>query len=166
MTDPIPMTDERLAEIEELARPANWMSPVLVKELATEVRRLHAAVAEMTRCRDVALFLLDRDDYQVPVDLRDALTDSLCGIARWDAVPNRPDAAPDWLLDAIMSAVRPHYARAVERADKAEAKVAELDKRDAWLCALEAAGVDNWEGCSRAQDLLDEWEREDQEKKA
>ena len=27
-------------------------------------------------------------------------------------------------------------------------------ERDAWLCALEAAGVDNWEGCSEARDIL------------
>ena len=36
-------------------------------------------------------------------------------------------------------------------------------ERDAWLCALEAAGVDNWEGCSEARDILEEWENEDQE---
>ena len=36
-------------------------------------------------------------------------------------------------------------------------KVADLDKRDAWLTALENAGVDNWDGCSHASDLMDEW---------
>jgi len=34
----------------------------------------------------------------------------------------------------------------------------ELLERDRWLCALEAAGLDNWEGCEQAVDILDEWD--------
>ena len=29
-----------------------------------------------------------------------------------------------------------------------------------WLCALEAAGVDNWQGIDEARDQLDEWDEE------
>jgi hypothetical protein len=38
-------------------------------------------------------------------------------------------------------------------AEKLRARVAELEKRDAWLSALEAAGVDNWEGWDHAVEL-------------
>ena len=31
-----------------------------------------------------------------------------------------------------------------------------LLERERWLCALEAAGVDNWEGMSYAHDLYEE----------
>lgn len=41
------------------------------------------------------------------------------------------------------------------------ARNAELTARVDWLCALESAGVDNWEGCSQAAALLREWEEED-----
>ena len=32
-----------------------------------------------------------------------------------------------------------------------------------WLAALEAAGVDNWEGFDYAHDILAEWNQEDKE---
>lgn len=38
-------------------------------------------------------------------------------------------------------------------AEKLRARVAELEARDAWLSALEAAGVDNWEGWDHAVEL-------------
>ena len=38
-------------------------------------------------------------------------------------------------------------------AEKLRARVAELEKRDAWLSALEAAGVDNWSGMDHAVEL-------------
>jgi uncharacterized heparinase superfamily protein len=41
---------------------------------------------------------------------------------------------------------------------------AEYDKllnRDRWLYALEAAGVDNWEGFEEAQRIIEEWDDED-----
>jgi hypothetical protein len=42
-------------------------------------------------------------------------------------------------------------------ADYTEAQIAELEKDSAMLAALEAAGVDNWEGYSEAiQSLEDE----------
>jgi hypothetical protein len=36
---------------------------------------------------------------------------------------------------------------------KLHARIAELEKRDAWLSALEAAGVDNWQGIEVAQEM-------------
>jgi hypothetical protein len=33
------------------------------------------------------------------------------------------------------------------------ARIAELEERDSWLSALEAAGVDNWEGWDHAVEL-------------
>ena len=36
------------------------------------------------------------------------------------------------------------------------AEYEKLLERDAWLCALEAAGVDNWQGYSYAQEYYDE----------
>ncbi|PNG19736.1 hypothetical protein [Streptomyces cahuitamycinicus] len=38
-------------------------------------------------------------------------------------------------------------------AEKLRKRVAELEERDAWLSALEAAGVDNWEGYDNAREL-------------
>ncbi len=34
--------------------------------------------------------------------------------------------------------------------------------RDDYLSSLEAAGVDNWEGCDHAYDIRVEWAEEDQ----
>ncbi|MFF9124391.1 hypothetical protein ACF09J_13955 [Streptomyces sp. NPDC014889] len=38
---------------------------------------------------------------------------------------------------------------------KLQARIAELEQRDAWLSALEAAGVDNWQGIDHARELRD-----------
>lgn len=38
-----------------------------------------------------------------------------------------------------------------------------LEARDEWLNALEAAGVDNWQGWDEARDIQDEWKRENGE---
>lgn len=38
-------------------------------------------------------------------------------------------------------------------AEKLRTRIAELEQRDAWLSALEAAGVDNWEGWDHAVEL-------------
>lgn len=38
-------------------------------------------------------------------------------------------------------------------AEKLRARLAELEQRDAWLSALEAAGVDNWEGMDTAREI-------------
>ena len=35
-----------------------------------------------------------------------------------------------------------------------------LQERDNFLSALEAAGVDNWDGYGDAQDILEEWDNE------
>lgn len=37
---------------------------------------------------------------------------------------------------------------------------AKLVEDSAFLCALDAAGVDNWEGYSRAHEILEEWQQE------
>lgn len=39
----------------------------------------------------------------------------------------------------------------------------DLEKKKAWLDALAAAGVDNWEGYSHAYDIFKEWGWEDEE---
>ena len=36
----------------------------------------------------------------------------------------------------------------------------ELEDNDTFLCALEAAGVDNWSGYGEAQNILEEWDEE------
>lgn len=38
-----------------------------------------------------------------------------------------------------------------------------LLERDRWLSALEAAGVDNWNGWDEARSILREWDEEDDE---
>lgn len=39
----------------------------------------------------------------------------------------------------------------------------ELRERDDWLSALEAAGVDNWDGYEEAMKIADEWNNEHSE---
>ena len=39
----------------------------------------------------------------------------------------------------------------------------ELLEQGQWLSALEAAGVDNWQGYDCAVELLEEWQNEDNE---
>lgn len=39
---------------------------------------------------------------------------------------------------------------------------ASLLDRDRWLCALEAAGVDNWDGFDEAIYILEKWDAEDE----
>lgn len=41
-----------------------------------------------------------------------------------------------------------------------EAEYDRLEDRDRWLCALEGAGVDNWDGWDEAKDMLAEWDEE------
>lgn len=38
----------------------------------------------------------------------------------------------------------------------------ELLERERWLCALEAAGIDNTDAYSLAFDILEEWDKEDE----
>lgn len=106
---------------------------VHIPALLTAVEGLGAALAEaradledMAGCRDQALRMLHRDDYRTPVDLREEVEEGLYGIAEWDETHGDPEAAPDWLVNAVMGAVHEHYARAIERADKADAELAQL----------------------------------------
>jgi hypothetical protein len=61
----------------------------------------------------------------------------------------------DGRLTDVLPAIAP---AAIEPGDtdtaKLQARIAQLEKRDAWLSALEAAGVDNWEGFDVARDVL------------
>ena len=45
----------------------------------------------------------------------------------------------------------------IETVTVAKEEYENLQERDYFLCALEAAGVDNWEGYSEAQQMLREW---------
>lgn len=75
-----------------------------------------------------------------------------------------PDAgkaaiAEAWREGRLGAAVPPAMAPAAIESGggetaKLRARVAELEQRDAWLSALEAAGVDNWEGFDVARDVL------------
>ena len=47
-----------------------------------------------------------------------------------------------------------------KRIDELNEERDKLLERDAWLCALEAAGVDNWDGWDFAKETLAEWEAE------
>lgn len=57
-------------------------------------------------------------------------------------------------LSDVLPAVAP---AAVESGDtdvaKLQERIAELERRDAWLSALEAAGVDNWQGMDVAREM-------------
>ncbi|MEV6504859.1 hypothetical protein AB0M61_01900 [Streptomyces sp. NPDC051642] len=74
-----------------------------------------------------------------------------------------PDAgkaaiAQAWREGRLGSAVPPAMTpAAIDSGDgdtaKLQARIAELEERDAWLSALEAAGVDNWQGIEVAQEM-------------
>jgi hypothetical protein len=49
----------------------------------------------------------------------------------------------------------------IRETERLRAENAELSERATLLSALEAAGVDNWEGYSHAYGILAEWEEED-----
>lgn len=60
----------------------------------------------------------------------------------------RDDIAKAWSLGELaLPGVTPP---AIESGGVDRARLAELEERDAWLSALEAAGVDNWEGWDQA----------------
>ena len=75
-------------------------------------------------------------------------------------VPDEGKAAiaEAWREGRLPSVVPGLAPAAVEPGDnetaKLQARIAELEERDAWLSALEAAGVDNWEGFDVARDVL------------
>lgn len=67
--------------------------------------------------------------------------------------------AQAWREGRLGAAMPPAMApAAIESGDtdvaKLQARIAELEERDAWLSALEAAGVDNWEGYDSAREVL------------
>ena len=41
-----------------------------------------------------------------------------------------------------------------------ESEYLKLLERDSFLCALEAAGVDNWDGYEHAHEILEQWQNE------
>lgn len=73
------------------------------------------------------------------------------------------DAIPQAWREGRFASVLPTIAPAAiesgngsdEDAAKLRARIAELEERDAWLSALEAAGVDSWEGFDVAREVLD-----------
>ncbi|MFI1562142.1 hypothetical protein ACH4ZX_03610 [Streptomyces sp. NPDC020490] len=79
-----------------------------------------------------------------------------------------PDAGKEaiaaaWRENRLGAAMPPAIApapAAVESSDdeteKLRQRIAELEERDAWLSALEAAGVDNWEGWDTAREIAGE----------
>ena len=80
-----------------------------VPDLAAEVKRLRDDLAEMTRCRDAAVRLAEREDTAIEFHLEDRLRDGLVGMASWPGpVPDHP---PDWLILAVARIVRPELAR-------------------------------------------------------
>lgn len=84
-------------------------------EALERVADLEAQLAEMTRCRDAAIRLAEREDTGIEFHLDDALRDGLAGIAEWEHA-GEPDQAPDWLIDAVVRIVRPELARLTELA--------------------------------------------------
>ena len=64
--------------------------------------------------------------------------------------------AEAWREGRLAGAVPPAIGPAgsdENEAEKLRARIAELEKRDAWLSALEAAGVDNWQGIEVAIEM-------------
>lgn len=65
-----------------------------------------------------------------------------------------PQAWREGRLASVLPAIAP---AAIESGDtdvaKLQARIAELEQRDAWLSSLEAAGVDNWEGYDGAREI-------------
>jgi hypothetical protein len=66
--------------------------------------------------------------------------------------------AQGWREGRLAGAIPPALAPASTSAAVTADRLAELEKRDAWLSALEAAGVDNWSGMEHATVLRDEAE--------
>jgi hypothetical protein len=56
-------------------------------------------------------------------------------------------------LATVVPAVAPPAVESGDDSAKLRARIAELEKRDAWLSALEAAGVDNWQGIDVAREM-------------
>ena len=67
--------------------------------------------------------------------------------------------APDWALQTIYDLEHGVEQLEAEIA-QLRAKVARLQDRDLKLSALEAAGVDNWNGWDDAMDYYWEWKEE------
>ncbi|MFE5332915.1 hypothetical protein ACFRCG_41685 [Embleya sp. NPDC056575] len=74
--------------------------------------RLEAALADAEHRVALAQRLARRDDYDLDVDLEGIVGDGLCGAADWDG----DDRPPQWLVVRVVAIVRPHLARAMERA--------------------------------------------------
>lgn len=77
----------------------------------TELDRLQAEVAEMTRCRDAALRALHRDDIETDIDIEEAITDTLHGPG-WDWEDER---MPGQIAREVAPAIRPALAKATQQ---------------------------------------------------
>lgn len=63
-------------------------------------------------------------------------------------------------FDMISEAIRSKYDENVSK--DLISNLNNLIDRETFLCALEAAGVDNWSGYEYAYEILEEWEKEDE----
>jgi hypothetical protein len=68
-----------------------------------------------------------------------------------------PQAWREGRLDSVLPAIAPAAIEPGDGSDgeaaKLRARIAELEERDRWLSALEAAGVDNWQGIEVAHEM-------------
>ena len=56
-----------------------------------------------------------------------------------------------------------NFDRNTETVTISKERYQELLKGESWLAALEAAGLDNWDGCDVAREIQREWEEEDED---
>lgn len=131
----------------------------IVSRLVTEVRPAYATalLAEMTASG--AAEVADQETgvvAEVPgVEFRPAVSTSH---SVRPTKNGRELIAEAWRTGVLAHLPLPHIAAAVPAVDQADeelrARLAELEKRDALLSAMEAAGVDNWQGMELVPELL------------
>jgi hypothetical protein len=93
-----------------------------VPALVAEIRRLQAALDEMTHCRDNALRALYRDDVDTDIDLEETIAAPFYGPGwDWD------EAALQAVVKEAAAAVRPAFGKLTQQRDKARDRIAELE---------------------------------------
>lgn len=106
------------------------------------------------------------------------VTDTLMGVATATASPEpATEFEPETLQEAVDGLAQhiadtvpaepapaveaPKFAPPVEKVSITKTEYARLLERDLFLSALEAAGVDNWDGYAHAQEIMSGWEPEE-----